>query len=99
MWNVIVNQLIRRVVRYNPHPQSVLHLGFMECFAFARYLAVSLTDTFLFLKDYSQRQPIFPLLAHSCDSEWDHAGVWRKHSQRHLHEPRSQVLFFGFHGL
>lgn len=85
MWNVIDKHLIRKSSKIlspsSLHPQNVLQLGFMECFAFARYLAVSLIHIFLFLKDYSERQPLFPLLAHSCDSEWDHAGVWRKHSQ------------------
>lgn len=53
----------------------------------------------MFLQDYPQRQWLFPLPSHGGDSEWNHVGVWRKHTQWHVHEPRSQVFLLGLLGL
>lgn len=47
---------------------------------------------YVFVQDRPERQWLLPIPPHSCDSEWNDAGVWRKHTQRHIHEPRCQVL-------
>jgi len=51
------------------------------------------------VQDHSERQWLLPLSSYSGDSEWDDAGVWRKHAQRHIHESRRQVLLLWLLGL
>lgn len=51
------------------------------------------------LQDHPERQRLLPLPPHGGHSERRHAGVWRKHAQRHVHEPRRQVLLLGLLGL
>lgn len=51
------------------------------------------------VQDHPERRWLLPLPSHGGDSEWDHAGVWREHTQRHIHEPRCQVLLIRLLGL
>lgn len=44
------------------------------------------------MQDRPERQRLLPLPPHGRDSKRIHAGVWRKHAQRHIHEPWRQVL-------
>ena len=54
---------------------------------------------YFFVQDHSEGQWLFPLPPHSSGCEWDHVGVWRKHTQRHICQPRGQVLLLRLHGL
>lgn len=51
------------------------------------------------VQDHPQRQRLLPLPPHGRDRERDDAGVRRKHAQRHVHEPRRQVLLLRLPGV
>ncbi len=53
----------------------------------------------LFVQDNPERQRLLPLPPHGGHSERDDAGVWRKHTQWYVYEPRRQVLLLRLPGL